>query len=165
MWWSQCFSRTDLSQANPEPNIAASKEKHIHTPGDPYDVPLLPHRDMPSTALSALFDAANVIVFRLLSLVSSSAHLYEYRVQQHVQSIFAALEFVTNMPPAVSQRGFIMVALPLRIIRIWAPCNGRELGDDTASPLADKWAQDLTFPAAPAEFFAHVAAYIHDYRK
>lgn len=165
-WWSQCAFRTDLSQANPVPNFPSSEKEHIPTPSDPYNIPLLPHRDMPSTALSALFDAANVIVFRLLSLVSSSAHLYEYRVQRHVQSIFSALDFTTDMPRAVSQRGFIMVALPLRIIRIWAPCNDRDLEDDPAMPLTEKWAQNSTSSAAPAEFFAHIAAYIHDqYRK
>jgi hypothetical protein len=164
-WWSQCAFRMDLNQANPKPNTPVCKKRHIDTPSDPYDIPLLPHMDMPSAALSALFDAANVIVFRLLSLVSSSAHIYEYRIQQHIQSIVSALEFVTNMPRPVSQRGFIMVALPLRIIQIWAPCSSMEIGDDTARPLVDKWAQDATSSAAPAEFFAHVAAYIHARQK
>ncbi|KAJ5736975.1 uncharacterized protein N7483_002100 [Penicillium malachiteum] len=158
-WWSQCVGRTDLSQANPEANYPTNK-KCIDIPGDPYDTLLLPFGDMPTAALAALFDAANVIVFRLFFLVSPSAHLYENRIQQHIRSIFSALSFVSNMPQPISQRGYIMVALPIQIVRIWAPCNE---GDDVTKLLQGTCGQELQFSAAPSEFFANIAAYIHSY--
>ncbi|KAJ6021080.1 hypothetical protein N7540_006584 [Penicillium herquei] len=156
-WWSQCFGRTDLSEANPEANYPTNKEC-IDVPGDLYDALLLTYGDMPTAALAALFDAANVIVFRLFFLVSSSAHLYENRIQQHIRSIFSALSFVSNMPQPISQRGYIMVALPIQIVRIWAPCNER---DDVTKLLQGAYGQEVQFSAAPSEFFAHIAAYIH----
>lgn len=157
-WWSRCVSRTDLSQPNPTANILAKEDESSDIPGNPHHIPLLPHRDMPTAALSGLFDAANVIVFRLLSLVSPSAHLYEYRIQQHVRSILSAMDFVTKMPPSVSQRGFIMVALPFRIAQIWAPSVETNI---SSSPQADTLARSALSSAATTEFFAHVAAYIH----
>ncbi|KAJ5100524.1 hypothetical protein N7456_006576 [Penicillium angulare] len=159
IWWSQCFARTDLSQANPEANIATSNQP-ISLPENPDYVPLLPHRDMPTTALAALFYAANVIVFRLLFLVSPSAYEYEYRIQNHVQATFSALEFVSTAPKPVSERGLIMVALPLRIVQIWAPCAEE---DNAVRGSLDKWAQDMPPSAAPTEFFAHVASHIHNH--
>ncbi|KAJ5263429.1 hypothetical protein N7478_011034 [Penicillium angulare] len=158
IWWSQCFARTDLSQPNPEANIPTSNEP-IYLPDSPHDVPLLPHRDMPTTALAALFYAANVIVYRLLFLVSSSAHQYEHRIQKHVQATLSTLEFVSTTPKPVSERGFIMVALPLRIVQIWAPCAE---GDNAVGASLDRWAQDMPSSAAPTEFFAHVASHIHN---
>lgn len=160
-WWSQCVYRTDLNQPNPTANVLAKNDEPSDIPGNPQHIPLLPHRDMPTAALSGLFDAANVIILRLFSLLSPSAHLYEHRIQQHVRSILLAMDFVTKMPPSVSQRGFIMVALPFRIAQIWAPCVETDI---SSSPQAHTWAKSASTlsSAAKTEFFAHVAAYIHN---
>ncbi|KAJ5723976.1 hypothetical protein N7488_002011 [Penicillium malachiteum] len=157
-WWSRCFGRTDLSQANPDATYPTNQEC-TDIPGNPQDALLLPYGDMPTAALAALFDAANVIVFRLFFLVSSSANLYENRIQQHIRSIFSALSFVSNMPQPISQRGYIMVALPIQIVRIWAPCKER---DDVTKLLKGAYGQEMQI-SAPSEFFAHIAAYIHSY--
>lgn len=117
---------------------------------DPHHFPILPHSDMPTAALVALYDFANIITLRLLFLVLSSAYLYEERIQRHAQSILSAKAFVSAIPGPTSSRGSIMVSFPFKILSIWSP-PGRE-----GSPQDKKPASSST---TSYELFANIAAY------
>jgi hypothetical protein len=77
--------------------------------------------DLPTAALSALYDAANMIIFSLLFFVSPSGDAYERRVQLHAQSIISANEFINanNRPDSV--RGSLMMLFPLKLVSLWSP--------------------------------------------
>lgn len=73
--WAQCTAMGNFSELNPEApsNTASDDSKSLAL--DPNYFPILHHSDMPTAALTALYDAATVIALRLLALVSSSASL------------------------------------------------------------------------------------------
>lgn len=111
----------------------------------PDHFPLLPQPDMPTAALGALYDAATIVVFRLLFLVSPSARRYEPRIRQHAQSILSAMNLMWTIPGPMSSRGSMMIGPPSRILQVWCPPT---LTDFRASF------------AASDELFADVAAFI-----
>ena len=122
---------------------------------DPNHFPILHHSDMPTAALAALYDAANIIALRLLPLgwpdkkaqkPRSCVSLYEERIQQHARSIVSAKEFIANIPGPTSNRGSIMMVFPYQILRVWGPA-----ATDGSSPGGF---------AKPNELFSDVAAYI-----
>jgi hypothetical protein len=162
-WWSQCISMLSPVEAPADEWMNANKK---HTNEDPYDpghFPLLFHTDMPTAALGSVYDSANLIAFRLLFLSSSSAYLYEERIQRHAQSILSAKEFIAAVPGPSSGRGSLMLGFPLRIMSIWNPPvqediyptpNAYEKSDDNES---------MGSSARSKELFAHVASYIFDH--
>lgn len=151
LWWLRYTATTDLGEMNAQLRLEASDNGSDEVPGGPNHFPILRHSNMPGAALTALYDAANVIVFRLLFLVSPSAYLYERRIQQHVQSILSAKEFITSSPRPTSGRGSIMVGLPLKIIKVWNPSLEIQDGDLGG------------FVATSNGFFADIATYILRY--
>lgn len=122
---------------------------------DPNHFPILHHSDMPTAALAALYDAANIIALRLLPLgwpdakaqkPRSCVSSYEERIQRHARSIISANEFIANIPGPTSNRGSIMMGFPYQILHIWGPA-----ATDGSSP---------GLFAKPGELFSDVAAYI-----
>lgn len=140
-----------IDELNPERWMEATNEDPESRCFDPQYFPIIPHSDMPTAALVALYDSANIITLRLLSLVSSSAYLYEERIQRHVHSILSAKAFISAIPGPTSSRGSIMISLPFKILSIWSP-PGRE-----ESPQDKKSACSST---TSTELFANTAAYV-----
>lgn len=145
-WWVQFMALMNLGDFDVRTCTNVTTADTENPPFRPDHFPLLPQTDMPTAALGALYDAANIIVFRLFFLVSPSAPLYEARIRRHAQSILTAMNFMSTVPGPVSSRGSMMVGLPVRILQIWCP-----------------YAQDRDLPGSPAaskELFANVAAYV-----
>src|SRR6202012_150568 len=115
---------------------------------DPHYFPILPHSDMPTAALFSLYDSANIVALRLLSLVSSSAYLYEERIQRHAHSILSAKAFISAIPGPTSSRGSIMVSFPFAILSIWSPSGREESPEDKISAGSS---------TTTTELFAHIA--------
>lgn len=120
-WWAQCTAMGNFSELNPEALSNTASDDSNSLALYPNHFPILHHSDMLTVALAALYDAATIIALRLLALVSSSASLYEERIQQHAQSILAAKDFVANIPGPTANRGSIMVGFPFQIMCIWGP--------------------------------------------
>lgn len=145
-WWAQCIAVKDLGEFNAGVRANTAKADSEDLPFRPDHFPILPQSDMPTAALGALYDAANILAFRLLFLVLPSACLYEPRIQRHAQSILSAKKFISTIPGPVSNRGSTMVGFPFQILRIWCP------------PVESGDAQGL--PDASDKLFANVAAYV-----
>ncbi|KAJ6022787.1 hypothetical protein N7499_008104 [Penicillium canescens] len=156
-WWSQCISMPSPVEAPANEWMNANKKHTNEDPYNPSHFPLLIHTDMPTAALGSVYDSANLIALRLLFLSSTSAYLYEERIQRHAQSILSAKEFIAAVPGPSSGRGSLMLGFPLRIMRIWNPPipeNAYEKSDDN-EPMGSS--------ARSKELFAHVASYIFDH--
>jgi hypothetical protein len=158
IWWMQCISAAAPLKINAGQWQNASSKAEIGGYSDPGLFPLLPHSDMPTAALGSLYDAANVIVLRLLYLVSPCAHLYEERIQRHAQSIQSAKEFIAAIPNPASGRGTVMVELPLRILDVWNPLARTEVAEPKYSTQSG---QDFDRPNRSTNLFGHIASYIH----
>jgi hypothetical protein len=159
-WWIKSVLSTNFMEANAELWMRSPDDEIQGLPGDPKQVPLIPYVDMPTASLAALYDAVNIIVLRLFFLVSSSANLYEHRIQAHVQSILSAKEFVATFPNPASSRGAVMIGLPLKMVSVWSPLD---MISSTQSPLPDLNGQYKggTSPYTPSqELFGDVASYV-----
>ncbi|KAJ5683871.1 uncharacterized protein N7477_000216 [Penicillium maclennaniae] len=154
-WWTQCTTMMNFGELNSEARATSANHDSEFHALDPNHFPILHHSDMPTAALAALYDAANIIALRLLSLGWSDAKeqkprscvsLYEERIQRHARSIISAKDFIAAIPGPTSNRGSIMMGLPYQILRIWAPTaiDGTSLGCFTK----------------PNELFSDVAVYI-----
>ncbi|KAL7918435.1 hypothetical protein ACQKWADRAFT_245028 [Trichoderma austrokoningii] len=121
---------------------------------------MLPYTDIPSAALVSLYDAANVIVLRLLHLVSPTASLYDARIQQHTQSILSAHEMISEKSGSEPDRGSIMMVQQLKITTLWSSSSQQRA-------VAVRMLQGFRrggfagISAPSHEYFADVAAYIH----
>lgn len=143
-WWAQCTAMVNLGGLNAQAPMNAAKDDSDSQALDPDHFPILHHSDMPTAALAALYDAANIIALRLLPLVSPSAYLYEERIQRHARSIQLAKSFVEKIPGPTSNRGSTMVGFPYQILCIWGPFT-----TDGHYPGANK-----------KQLFSNVAAYV-----
>ena len=160
-WWTQCISIPVPLEANADQWQNFSKMPSMDGYSDPDHFPLLPpSSDMPTAALGSLYDAANVVVLRLLYLVSPSAYLYEERIRRHVDSILSAKEFIAAIPSPASGRGSIMVEVPLRILDAWIPLVKEEI-EESSSP--GESVRDYGYVDRSTELFGHVASYIHQH--
>jgi hypothetical protein len=144
--------------------MSANKKNTNDDAYNPTHFPLLAHRDMPGAALGSLYDSANVIALRLLSLSSPSAYLYEERIQRHVQSILSAKEFIATVPGPASGRGSLMLGFPLKVIGIWNTSIQEDI-----HPMPDTRGRvhyDEVMGSSPrrTELFAHVASCLLDRR-
>lgn len=152
-------------EANAELWTGSPNDTFQDLPGDPKHAPLVPYLDMPTASLAALYDAVNVIVLRLLFLVSPSASLYENRIQRHVQSILFAKEFVATFPSPASSRGAVMMGLPLKIVSIWSPSD-MTLANQSPFPGLNSLYEDSASPLTPSEeLFGDVASSVLHFHK
>lgn len=162
-WWSQCISLLSLVEAPADEWKSANKKHTNEDPYDPSHFPLLFHADMPTAALGSVYDSANLVALRLLFLSSTSAYLYEERIQRHVQSILSAQEFIAAVPGPSSGRGSLMLGFPLRVMSIW---NSHLQEDMYPTPNAYEKSDDNESMGSSARskgLFAHVASYIFDH--
>lgn len=151
LWWKGCISMANLGEINGNIEVKVASNGSDNPLWDPSHFPTLDHSDMPTAALFALYDAANIIAFRLFFLVSPSAPLYEERIQRHAQSILSAKKFVSAIPGPASNRGSLMVGFPFRILNVWSPPgDGGKNRNGDASGLS----------ATPDGLFASVATYV-----
>ncbi|KAL6874481.1 hypothetical protein HDV57DRAFT_231850 [Trichoderma longibrachiatum] len=122
---------------------------------------LLPYSDVASAALVTLYDAANIIVLRLLCLVSPEAASHNARIRQHSGSILSAHTMFQTTPGSVPGRSSIMLVQQLKTVALWSPsARQRALA---VQMLRGQTTQNRGFAdiAAPSnEYFAHVAAHI-----
>lgn len=123
--------------------------------------PLLPYTNIPEAALSSLYDAANVIILRLLHLVSASAAFYNLRVQNHAQSILSANHFINATSGPAPDRGSTMMVLQLKVASLWSSSSKQR--DMAIAMLHGEKVQagglsDISSPSD--EYFADVAAHI-----
>ncbi|KAL7948134.1 hypothetical protein V8C42DRAFT_343094 [Trichoderma barbatum] len=124
---------------------------------------MLPYTDVPSAALVTLYDAANIIVLRLLRLVSPTAASYNTRIQHHAQSILSAHAMVSAASGPIPGRSSIMMVQQLKTVAMWSPSPQQRavavemLQGQTAE---NKGFADISAPSH--EYFADVAAHILD---
>lgn len=158
-WRSEALfyaSRKDGQQHQEEPvadaQLAASSDR-LHF--------MLPYSDVASAALVTLYDAANVIVLRLLCLVSPEAVSHNARIQHHSESILSAHAMIKTSPGSVPARSSIMFVQQLKTVALWSPAaRQRALA---VQMLQEQMNQNRGFAdiSAPSnEYFAHVATHI-----
>lgn len=120
---------------------------------------MLSYTDIPSAALVSLYDAANIIVLRLLHLLSPTASLYDARIQQHTQSILSAHEMISEKSSSEPGRGSIMMVQQLKIAALWSSSSQQRAA--AVKVLQGFQRGGFAGISAPShEYFADVAAYI-----
>ncbi|ETS03244.1 hypothetical protein M419DRAFT_75696 [Trichoderma reesei RUT C-30] len=122
---------------------------------------MLPYSDIASAALVTLYDAANVIVLRLLCLVSPGAASHNERIQHHSESILSAHAMIKPSSCSVPGRSSIMLVQQLKAVALWSTsARQRALA---IRMLQGQQSQNRGFAdiAAPSnQYFAHVAEHI-----
>lgn len=76
-----------------------------------------------ATALVAVFDAANVIAYSLLLLVSPPAYHQSHncRTLVHAQAVLSADAYIDSKCVAVAGGGSLLMAFALKVLSVWAP--------------------------------------------
>lgn len=149
------FGQEQQEQEKPAPildaHLDASDPRHF----------MLPYTDIPSAALVTLYDTANIIVLRLLCLVSPTAASYNSRIQHHTESILSAHAMTNTAPSAITGRSSIMIVQQLKTVALWSPSlQQRAMAVEI---LEGQTSQNRGFAdiSAPShEYFADVAAHI-----
>ena len=102
--------------------LTGSSENMLDARGLSFDAPQMrTYSDVDTAAFSAMYDAANLIAFSLLLLVSPPIDKHVHRIHFHAQSILSSDDFVeSNDSPAPAGRSLLMV-FPLKIASLWAP--------------------------------------------
>ncbi|EHK22888.1 uncharacterized protein TRIVIDRAFT_191521 [Trichoderma virens Gv29-8] len=139
---------------------ASIDEAHLDASSDPHHF-MLSYNDVPSAALVTLYDTANIIVLRLLFLVSTTAASYSSRIQHHVQSILSAHAMANAASSSVPGRSSIMMVQQLKTVALWSPSSDQRAV--AVEILQGQTAQNRGFAdiSAPShEYFADVAAHI-----
>lgn len=134
----------------------------LTTSSDPRDF-MLPYTDVPSAAIVTLYDTANVILLRLLCLVSPTAASYNARIRHHTQSILSAHAMITAASGSVPGRSSIMMVQQLKTAALWSPSSQQRAV--AVKLLQGQIIQNRGFAdiSAPShEYFADVAAHILD---
>ncbi|KAL7813346.1 hypothetical protein V8C26DRAFT_421738 [Trichoderma gracile] len=124
---------------------------------------MLPYSDIASAALVTLYDAANVVVLRLLCLVSPGAATHNARIQQHSESILSAHVMIKPSSCSVPGRSSIMLVQQLKTVALWSPsARQRALAIRMlqGQEYQNRGFADISAPSN--KYFAHVAAHILD---
>ncbi|UPK92342.1 hypothetical protein LCI18_003277 [Fusarium solani-melongenae] len=149
-WWSGCIENNPFGQISPKQGCGPDESQ-----------PLLTHTSVPAAALCSLYDAANLIAFRLLHLVSPSASSHDLHVRQHAQAILSASQFIDEVSGPAPDRGSIMIALQLKVVSLWSPSSEHR---NMALALLQREKHQggglSDISAVSHEYFADVAAYI-----
>lgn len=156
-WRLEAMFYTSLKEEDQSPSVSET-EYDVAKSLDPRHF-MLPYTDIPSAALVSLYDAANIIVLRLLHLVSHTASLYNARIQQHTQSILSAHEMISEKFTSKPGRGSIMMVQQLKIAALWSSSSQQRAV--AVSMLQGFRRGGFAGISAPShEYFADVAAYI-----
>ncbi|KAJ3548118.1 hypothetical protein NM208_g1152 [Fusarium decemcellulare] len=157
-WYLGCISSGRFGESD---LIQSSNPKAVSAllPG-PKEL-LLPYQNVPTAALSSLYDSANIIILRLLHLVSPEAASHDARVWQHAQSILSAYDFINATCGPGPDRGSIMMVAQLKVVSLWSLSSQQR--DTAAGMLQGERVQagglsDIS--AASNQYFADLAAHI-----
>ncbi|KAI5459131.1 hypothetical protein BGZ63DRAFT_360575 [Mariannaea sp. PMI_226] len=154
-WWSKCLSSGIFRES--KKTQAWSLASMLDNSKEP---PLLPFDNVQAAALSSLYDAANIIILRLLFFVSPLAASYDLRVRQHAESIFASNHLINAASGPAPDRGSIMMVLQLKIVSLWSSASQQRT---TAARMlqGEKYqGGGLSDISTVSQYFADVAAYI-----
>ncbi|KAM0421218.1 hypothetical protein ACHAPT_010938 [Fusarium lateritium] len=149
-WWSGCVSNSSFGVTSPKQGCNPEEAQL-----------LLAHKSVPAAALFSLYDATNIILLRLLHLVSPLTSLNDLRVRQHAQSILSASHFIDEISGPGPDRGSIMITLQLKIVSLWSPSSEQR---NMAAGLLQRdkvrggGLSDIS--AVSHEYFADVATHI-----
>lgn len=80
----------------------------------------IPFYNLPTAALSSLYDTINMVTLSLFS-ISLSKKRYEKCILLHAESILSASEFINSNKGPESVRGSIMSLFPLKMVSLWSP--------------------------------------------
>lgn len=105
--------RTFLSQSIKE-RLGVSDLRFVCPQGRAY-------RDGHTAVFIAMYDAANLLAFSLLSLVSPPTDQCNHRMQFHAQSILSANYFMESNGSTAPAGGYVLMAFPLKIAGLWGP--------------------------------------------
>jgi hypothetical protein len=95
--------------------------------------------NVPTAAFIAMYDAASLIAFSLLLLVSPPTYQYNHQLQFHAQSVLSADAFIeSNCSPAPGGGSLLMV-FPLKIVGLWGPLPQQR---DYATRRLQNWRQE-----------------------
>lgn len=148
-WWLGCIENSPFGQISPKQECGSDEGQ------------LLTHTSVPAAALCSLYDAANMIAFRLSHLVSSSASSHDLNARQHAESILSASHFIDEVSGPAPDRASIMITLQLKVVSLWSP-SSEQRNMALALLQRDKHQggglSDIS--AVSNEYFADVAAYI-----
>lgn len=157
-WWSGCISSGVFGQTKLMEGSNSRTESIFSVD---LKEPLLPFTNIPAAALSSLYDAANLIIFRLSHLVSPSAALYDMRIQKHAQSILSAYHFIIAASGPAPDRGSIMMVLQLKVVSLWSSSSQqRALALEMLQGEKVQGGGLSDVAAVSHEYFADVAAHI-----
>lgn len=119
--------------------------------------------DLPTAALSSLYDAANMIIFSLLFFISPSGGSYEARIELHAQSILSANDFINANNRPNSVHGSLMMLFPLKLVSLWSSSLQQ---NNQAARLVQSLSGNGGFNEATSNgFYGDVATYICYQRK
>ncbi|KAL6900024.1 hypothetical protein GGI43DRAFT_55311 [Trichoderma evansii] len=159
-WRSEAMFYTSLKEEDQGPSVSEAEED-LATSLDTRHF-MIPYTDIPSAALVSLYDAANIIVLRLLHLVSPTASLYDSRIRLHTESILSAHELFSEKFSTEPGRGSIMMVQQLKIAALWSSSSQQRA-------VAVRMLQGFRkggfagISAPSNEYFADVAAHILRY--
>ncbi|CAM1508677.1 Fc.00g055250.m01.CDS01 [Cosmosporella sp. VM-42] len=157
-WWSECISSGSFGET--ELMRTRCYEGEFGSSGE-FDHLLLPYTNVPEAAIASIYDTANIIILRLLYLVSPSAASYDAHVQRHGQSILCANQFVNATSGPEPDRGSIMMVLQLKVVSLWS--SSLQQRDMAASMLNGGKVQNgglADISVISHEYFAGAAAHI-----
>lgn len=118
----------------------------------------IPFYNLPTAALSALYDTTNMITLSLLS-ISSSEERYEKCVLLHAESILSTSKFINGNNGPESLRGSIMSLFPLKVVSIWSPSSKQR--DQAAEMITILECSEQFNSVISNGFFEDLASYIH----
>jgi hypothetical protein len=131
----------------------------------------IPH----SAVFTAIYDAANLIAFQLLVLVSPSTGQQIERIHFHARSILTADAFIETNGTIAPAGGYILMVFPLKVLSVWAPLAeqreyavkklqnwDREAEANSICRFAAPVLLGSSTEAAPSSvYYANVAARVH----
>lgn len=79
------------------------------------------YHDIHTAAFIAMYDAANLIIFSVLKLVSMPTDQYSHRINFHTQSILSADTFIESSGFSAPTGGAMPMIFPLKIVGLWGP--------------------------------------------
>ncbi|KIM97219.1 hypothetical protein OIDMADRAFT_168978 [Oidiodendron maius Zn] len=119
--------------------------------------------DLPTAALSSLYDAANMIILSLLFFISPSGGSYETRIELHAQSILSANDFINANNRPNSVHGSLMMFFPLKLVSLWSSSLQQ---NNQAARLVQSLSGNGGFNEVTSNgFYGDVATYICYQRK
>lgn len=114
--------------------------------------------NVPTAALSGLYDSASIIALSLLPLVTGDEKTYEEDIWRHSDSILSASEFIKSSNCPDSMRGSLMLLFPLKVAQLWSrSLHQVNLASEAIMAMDHK---DQFDTDSPITFFGDVATHL-----